>query len=71
MKALVDNTIFGLAVVVPLLLVLSALTALHAVPADAPGASRLHRRVRLWLVRSSVILVPVFAAVVAYRFVLR
>ncbi len=70
MKALVDNTLFGVAVVVPLLLVLSAITALHAIPAH-PGVDRLHRRLRLWLVRSSFILVPVFTAVVAYRFVLR
>ena len=70
MKALVDNTIFGMAVVLPLLIVLSAVTALHAIPAH-PGGDRLRRRARLWLVRSSVILVPLFAAVVAYRFVLR
>jgi hypothetical protein len=69
-KALVDNTLFGLIVVIPLLLVLSAVTALHAIPAH-PGVGRSRRRVRLWLVRSSVVLVAVFAAVVAYRFVLR
>jgi len=67
MKAFLDNSAVGIAVVVPLLLVVIALLSLQAVPSDPSTFPRL----RMWLTGSSAVLVVLFAFVVTTRFLLR
>ena len=67
MRAFLDNTAVGIVVVVPLLLVVTGLLGLQAVPSDPSNFTRL----RLWLAGSSALLVVLFALVVTSRFVLR